>query len=222
MLYIVPTPIGNLEDITLRALRLMKESTIVICEDPRVATKLFDLLEIDRTDHRFVPILKNHQFNQTIEKVLEEELDQDVLLMSDAGMPIISDPGREVVIRARGFGHDVVALPGADSVTAAAAVSGLVSKEFRFVGFPPIKKGRAAWWKDISDDTQPVILFESVHRMPRALEDMQEHLDQGRQVCICKDLTKMYENVWIGSVSDLKSYEFTPKGEYVIVVGRKF
>jgi 16S rRNA (cytidine1402-2'-O)-methyltransferase len=220
MLYVVPTPIGNLEDVTLRSLRVLKETEIIVCEDPRQSTKLFDLLKIPRNSHRFIPITKNHQLNPTIKLVLQENQTADIALVSDAGMPMVSDPGFEVLSLARSAGHQITALPGADSLTTAVAASGLVSKEFRFVGFPPIKKGRNKWWQEISQDKNPIVIFESVHRLPKTLEDIQQVFAPDRPICICKDLSKMHENIWIGNTSDLPNYQFTGKGEYVIVIGR--
>jgi 16S rRNA (cytidine1402-2'-O)-methyltransferase len=221
MLYIVPTPIGNLGDITLRSLDLLKTAEVVLCEDPRQFNKLLNLLEITHRP-KLVPLTKHHTFNlygvsQALSQALEKA-EMKVLLVSDAGMPGLSDPGFEVVRLAQNLQLPYTVLPGANAILPAVVGSGLIGKEFIFLGFLPIKKGRQAVWKKIATAEYPVVLYESVHRMEKFLVEVQEFLTADRLICIVKDVSKMYEQYWMGPVSELPSYQFKGKGEYVIVI----
>lgn len=239
MLYFVPTPIGNLGDITLRALEVLKKANVVLCEDGRVTSQLFRLLKIENKP-RFVNLIKAHIFNE--KEVLEvfenlektgfdncdysfqqgdENLENEfvVAVVTDAGTPGISDPGFEVIKLAQQNGVAYTTLPGATAVTPAVVNSGLVGKEFLFLGFLPIKKGRQKLWQKIVESEYPVILYESNHRIGRFIKEAGEYLDQDRKVCFCREISKKFEQIWVGSVAELVDLKIKEKGEFVVVVG---
>jgi 16S rRNA (cytidine1402-2'-O)-methyltransferase len=243
VLYVVPTPIGNLEDITLRALRLLKEAEIVLCEDSRETRKLMNLLGIENKP-KFVDLTRNHNFNWAgVEKVFEE-LEKDkylkikaseknkprdtnpeskeikVLLVSDSGTPGISDPGREVIEIAIQKDIEFTVLPGATAVIPAVVASGLVKKEFEFLGFLPIKKGRQTAWKQIQTKQVPIVIYESSHRIQKFLEELVVYLAPERRVSVCNDFSKLYEAAWRFQVCDVKTQKIPEKGEFVIVIDR--
>lgn len=220
MLLIVPTPIGNLADITLRSLEALKSAHLVLCEDTRVAKKLFSLLNI-QSSAEFLNLSHAHQFSKTkISQKLQqvEENQQLAVLVTDAGMPIISDPGWEVVTLANELNLPYSVLPGPDALTTAAVASGLVSKEFTFLGFPPIKKGRLTWWKALAQSNYPVILYESVHRLNKTLTEIQKFLPETWDVFVGRELTKQYESYWRAKAGQAASYQGPFKGEFVIVI----
>lgn len=229
MLYIVPVPIGNLEDITLRAKRILSEVEIILAEDGRETHKLMQLLGIENKP-KFVALTRNHELNlKGLREVLskltsknQSDLSQTkVALVSDAGTPGISDPGGEVIRMAQELGVEYTVLPGATALIPAVVASGFVAKEFEFIGFLPLKKGRQKEWSRIVSSEIPVAFYESVHRLQKCFQEMQEYLQPERKVCVCKDISKMYERIWVGTVADLSTLEIVEKGEFVIVVQGK-
>lgn len=245
MLYIVPTPIGNLEDITLRSLRLFSSCQTIITEDSRHTRKLFELLKIDNKP-KFIDITRNHNLNwhginqeldnlalNQLEIQTQTALDSSLeggdigklknenitLLVTDAGTPGISDPGFEILQMALEKGLKFEVLPGANGIIPAVVCSGIVSKEFLFLGFLPIKKGRQTAWQKISASEYPVVVYESVHRIEKFITESKEYLEPARKITICKDLSKLFENVWRGSIADLENYKPTLKGEFIVVIG---
>lgn len=223
MLFVVPTPIGNLGDVTLRSLEIFKTANIILTEDGRVTSKLLTLLEITNKP-RYINLIKNHSFNFTpINKVLQElktNPEQIVALVTDAGTPGLSDPGFEVINMARELEIAYTVLPGANALIPAIVASNLVSKDFRFYGFLPLKKGRETAWKEIANSDVPVVLYESVHRMEKFIQESQKNLEPTRKISILKDLSKMYEDYWVGTVEELTNYQFKDKGEFVVVIGK--
>jgi 16S rRNA (cytidine1402-2'-O)-methyltransferase len=223
MLYFVPTPIGNLGDITLRATQLLTTAKIIITEDSRQTRKLLDLLNIENKP-QFVDIVRNHNLNRDgIQKTLaflQVNPEAEVLLMTDAGTPGISDPGREVIHMSQAMGVKYTILPGANAVIPAVVASGLVSKEFLFIGFLPIKKGRQQTWQEIIRSQYPCVIYESVHRIQKLINEITENLELERKVCICKDISKLYEKIWFGSVQELRKFELVEKGEFVLVIDK--
>jgi 16S rRNA (cytidine1402-2'-O)-methyltransferase len=239
MLYIVPTPIGNLDDITVRGLKVLKKAKIILCEDPRVTVKLLELLKIENKP-KLVQLERNHNFNQKeISKILEEhkslepsennnffikntlkiEEDENVIaLVSDAGTPGISDPAFEVLKIAQENGVNYTTLPGATAMVPAIVNSNLITKEFIFLGFLPIKKGRMTEWKRIAASETPVVIYESCHRIHKFLEESQTYLNPKTKICINQEISKSHENIWIGTVDQIKSYEVVEKGEFVVVI----
>ncbi len=221
MLYIVPTPIGNLEDITLRALKLFEEAEVILTENSKNTALLLTHLKI-KNRPKFINILKNRKFNTLeVDQVLEQsklEPDQKILLVSDAGTPGISDPAIQIVRLAQQKQVAISTLPGATALIPAVVNSGLVTKEFLFLGFLPTKKGRQKLWKEIQNSPYPVILYESVHRTEKLILEMQTYLSSSRKVAFSREISKVFEQNWLGTVADLAHIQITLKGEFVWVI----
>lgn len=219
-LYIVPTPIGNLEDITLRALRILKEVDLVLCEDTSVTQRLFKEYGIEtKTSVFYAQIgIKN------IERVLEQlKGGAKIALVSDAGTPTISDPGVLLVDRVRNELPEVkvIALPGASALITALSSSGISSATFTFYGFLPHKKGRETLFKTISESNYTSVFYESVHRIGKTLESLCEYMPE-RRVVIARELSKLHEEVIRGTSQEIKAYFESNKdhirGEFVVIV----
>ncbi|HEY4493676.1 MAG TPA: 16S rRNA (cytidine(1402)-2'-O)-methyltransferase [Candidatus Paceibacterota bacterium] len=210
-LYIVGTPIGNLEDISLRALRILSEVDAIFCEDTRVTAKLLKHYKLDK------PLKQFHKHSQT-PNILNYN---SVAYVTDAGMPGISDPGARLVQVAREQGMEVVAVPGPSALTSLISISGIEIKEFTFLGFLPHKKGRETLIKEIAKSGRPVIVYESPHRIIKFLEKLAEFASD-KKVIIGRELTKKFEEVLQGSPSELaailKSNPIKQKGEFVVLV----
>jgi len=194
----------------------MKTVSHVICEDPRVAHKLYTLLEIEMKPS-FVSIIKNHQLNDKVFRLLDST-QEDILVVTDAGTPGLSDPGREIIQYLQENGYEYSVLPGANALVPAVVASGLVPKEFLFKGFLPIKKGRKAQLTSISESKVPVVLYESVHRIEKLLVELQGYLNPESAIFIHREISKQYETMWSGTISDLSNIELKKKGEFVVVV----
>lgn len=223
-LYIVPTPIGNLEDITLRAIRILKEVDLVLCEDTSVTQRLFKEYEITTKTSVFYAQtgIKN------IEKIMELLSDgKSIALVSDAGTPTISDPGVLLVDKVRNELEDVkvVALPGASALITALSASGITSSNFTFYGFLPHKKGRETLFKTITESEMTSVFYESVHRIEKTLESLANILEENRLVVIGRELTKMHEEVVRGNAKFVKEYfeknSDKIRGEFVVIVNGK-
>jgi 16S rRNA (cytidine1402-2'-O)-methyltransferase len=223
-LYIVPTPIGNLEDMTLRAIRILKEVDCVLCEDTSVTQRLFKEYEISTPTTVFYANtgIKN------IEKILAGlEERKSYALVSDAGTPTISDPGVLLVQKIYETLPDVkvVALPGASALTTALSLSGVSSSSFIFYGFLPHKKGRETTFKKIESSDTTSVFYESVHRIEKALASLSGLLTDGRKVVVLRELTKMHEEVTKGTAVEVEQYFKDHKdhirGEFVVVVEGK-
>lgn len=218
--YVVATPIGNLEDITLRALRILRdEASIIACEDTRQTKKLLDHFDIHK------PLVSYHEHNEASRtKELLERLGrgESVALVSDAGTPLISDPGYRVVEAAVKAGFPVVPIPGASAVLTALSVSGLPTDTFRFVGFVPPKSGaRRRWLEGLKNETATVVAYESPHRIIEMLADMHQILG-ARPLVLARELTKIHEEFLRGTPADvLRSLEAraSVKGEITLVIG---
>ena len=221
-LYIVATPIGNLEDITLRAIRVLKEVDLILCEDTRVTKNLLTKYEIDK------PTMSYHAQSKLskVEKIFELlEEGKNLALVSDAGTPTISDPGCMLVAQVRAkFGEQVKieALPGASAVLAALSVSGFPSSEFVFLGFLPHKKGRETLFKEIALSKRTIVFYESPHRMEKTLASLAEHLEPERKVLVAREITKMFEENVHGTLAEVVVYFLAHldhiRGEFVVVV----
>ena len=216
-LILVPTPVGNLQDITLRAVSVLKEADVILAEDTRVSGKLLKHLEIDKK------LTAHHKFNEhkTVNGVVDKiAMGLTVALISDAGTPAISDPGFLLVRSCVEKGITVECLPGATALIPALAVSGLPTEKFVFEGFLPQKKGRQTRLKILAEEPRTIILYESPHRLVKALNQFAEFWGSERQACVCRELSKMYEEVKRGTVTELAAYytAHPPKGEIVIVV----
>jgi 16S rRNA (cytidine1402-2'-O)-methyltransferase len=218
-LSIVATPIGNLEDITLRALRTLKECDVIYAEDTRVISKLLARYEISKPLQRLDAATEAEKAKEIIGR-LEEG--QRIVFVSDAGTPGVSDPGARLVARVREFAHEatIEAIPGASALTALLSIAGLESDSFLFLGFLPHKKGRQTAIKKIAASEHPVVLYESPHRILKLLKELETFVPQCR-VTIGRELTKMHEEVLVGSPAELaKTLEEKDavRGEFVVIV----
>lgn len=216
-LYIVPTPIGNLEDITLRALRILKEVDVIYAEDTRTSGNLLRHYEIDKK------LFAYHQFNEhkTVELIVEHIASGiNAALISDAGTPGISDPGFLLVRECISRGIDVECLPGATAFVPALVNSGFPTDRFWFEGFLPHKKGRQTRLKILKEIEQTIVLYESPFRLVKLLEELASLMGNERQACVSRELTKMYEENRRGSLTELIEHykKQSPKGEIVVIV----
>ena len=216
-LYIVPTPIGNLEDITLRAINVLKSVDFILAEDTRTSSHLMRHLGIEK------PMHSHHKFNEhaTVGRVVESiAAGKDVALVSDAGTPGISDPGFLLVRRCVEEGIEVVTLPGPTALIPALVQSGFPCDRFCFEGFLPQKKGRMKRLEELSSETRTIIFYESPYRVVKCLEQIAETFGTERRVAVVREITKKFEETVRGSVAEaiahFKAHE--PKGEFVIVV----
>ncbi|PKB68687.1 MAG: 16S rRNA (cytidine(1402)-2'-O)-methyltransferase [SAR202 cluster bacterium Io17-Chloro-G4] len=213
-LFIIGTPIGNLEDLSPRAARLLGQVVLVAAEDTRVTRRLLNHLGIR------VPTLSYHQHNwrTRLPQVIKSLADGDVALVCDAGMPVVSDPGSELVSQAASAGFSVEVVPGPSALTAALSVSGFSGDAFTFLGFlPPRRKDRRQRLKAVAQLPMTLVLFEAPHRLKALLQDVLEELGD-RQVALCRELTKLYEEVFRGNVSQALEHSQAPRGEYVVVI----
>lgn len=219
MLYLVPTPIGNLEDITLRALRILKEAAVIACEDTRTTGVLLQHYGIE------TPRMSYHDHNerQRAPQLIERMQSGDsVALVSDAGSPGISDPGFFLVRAAVEAGLRVEALPGPTAFVPALVMSGLPTDRFVFEGFVPQKKGRQTRLRQLAEEERTVVLYESPHRLVRLLGELISILGADRPAAVARELTKLHEEVARGTLEELKAdFEARPRvrGEVVLVVG---
>ena len=213
-LYLVATPIGNLEDITVRALRILREAPLVAAEDTRSARRLLD--HFDARGARLTSY-NDHNKRAKLPVLLHALDDGDVALVSDAGMPGISDPGHDLVVAAIDAGHAVVPVPGASAVLAAVAASGLPSRRFRYLGFLPRQPGprRAALRDAAAGDT--LVIFESPHRLRQTLDDARAALGD-RRIAVCRELTKLHEEICRGTISGALAHFAQPRGECTLVI----
>lgn len=223
VLSVVATPIGNLEDMTLRALRVLKEADYILCEDTRVTGKLLKHYDIATPLKRY----DAHASDALHERVIDDlRSGKRIALVSDAGTPGVSDPGVMLVgrVRAAGGGEAaarIEAIPGPSAVTAAFSIAGIAGNQFAFLGFVPQKKGRETFFKSLADYDTPVIFFESTHRIMKTLEAL-TNLPPDRQVSVARELTKLHEELVQGTpAAVLQHFEDDPvkqKGEFVVIV----
>ncbi|MCU0360402.1 MAG: 16S rRNA (cytidine(1402)-2'-O)-methyltransferase [Bacteroidia bacterium] len=216
-LYIVPTPIGNLEDITLRAIKVLQEADLILAEDTRNSSFLLKHLGISK------PLKSYHQHNE--HKILQEILEllnqgKNIALISDAGTPGISDPGFLLIREALQNNITVCTLPGPTALIPALVNSGLPCNEFSFYGFLPQKKGRQTKLKQLALEEKTFVLYESPFRLVKLLEELKTHLGTNRTACVCRELSKLFEENKRGSLEELIIHfkEKTVKGEIVVVV----
>jgi 16S rRNA (cytidine1402-2'-O)-methyltransferase len=216
-LYLVPTPIGNLEDMTFRAIRILKEADIILAEDTRTSAPMLKHFGIDKKAY------SHHQHNEhkaTSEIIKFLEQGKNVALISDAGTPAISDPGFFLVRETLKNGLEVNCLPGATAFVPALVNSGLPSDQFVFEGFLPVKKGRQTRLKLLANEERTMIFYESPHRLLKTLEEFALFLGEDRQASVSRELTKIYEETVRGSLLEIKSHfeNNILKGEIVICV----
>ena len=219
-LILVPTPIGNLEDITLRAINVLKEADIILAEDTRTSKKLLSHFNIQKQLHSY------HQANE--HKVVQKLVDQissgqSTALITDAGTPGISDPGFLIVRECINAGIEVECLPGATAFVPALVVSGFPTDKFVFEGFLPHKKGRQTRLKLLADESRTIILYESPHRLLKCLNQLAEFFGETRRISVSREISKMFEETVRGTVSEVTAHFTTHpiKGEFVIVIEGK-
>ena len=218
MLYVVPTPVGNLEDITLRALKVLREADLILAEDTRTSGLLLKHFDIKR------PMQSYHKFNehQQVQRIVERLLaGEQVAVVSDAGTPGISDPGFLVVREAVRAGVDVTCLPGATAFVPALVASGLPCDKFCFEGFLTQKKGRQTRLAQLSEEPRTMVFYESPHRVVKALQQFVEVFGPERPAAVCRELSKIHEECVRGTLTELLAHftENEPRGEFVIIVG---
>ena len=217
ILYIVPTPVGNMEDMTLRAIRILKEADVVLAEDTRTSGIL--LKHFDIKNH----LLSHHKFNEhaTSAAVVERLLaGQNVALISDAGTPGISDPGFFLVREAAKAGVEVLTLPGPTAFVPALVSSGLPCDRFCFEGFLPQKKGRQTRIEALRDEQRTMVFYESPYRVLKTLQQFAEVFGPERQVSVCREISKVHEESVRGTLAEVIAHfaEHAPRGEFVIVL----
>ena len=219
-LYLVPTPVGNLEDITLRALRILKEVSFILAEDTRKSGNLLRHYGIN------TPMVSHHKFNEhkTVEKIISRiKAGEEAALITDAGTPAISDPGFLIVNKCVEAGVDVECLPGATAFVPALVVSGLPNERFCFEGFLPQKKGRQKRLQSLAEETRTMIFYESPYRLVKTLHQLAEVLGEDRKASVSREISKLHEETQRGTLTELEQYfsAKTVKGEIVIVVEGK-
>lgn len=217
-LSIVATPIGNLQDITLRALEALRSCDMIVCEDTRVTSKLL-------AGHKIAKPLRSlheHTSSAGVEKIVAEiRTGRQIVYVSDAGTPGVNDPGGKLVEAAYAAGLKIEPLPGPSALSAAISVCGFPMDEFTYLGFVPHKKGRQTFFTDVSERKSPSIFFESTHRIEKALESLVTTLHAKRQVFIGRELTKLHETLYRGTAKDVQQAiaSSSIKGELVVIVG---
>jgi 16S rRNA (cytidine1402-2'-O)-methyltransferase len=285
MIYIIPTPIGNLDDITVRGIKVLSKAKIILCEDGKVTSKLLMLLGLQNKP-KYINLVRNNQFNEsgiklalseiygkeisekrsaapvpkvetcklplvkglaakadwgfksdaynngvalatttvknnqiTIQNPTDINTDQNIIaIVTDAGTPGISDPAFEIIQLLQQLNLDYTVLPGATACIPAIVTSNLVSKEFTFLGFLPLKKGRQTLWSEIKTSKYPVVIYESCHRIAKLIEEIQTNLKPEARVSISQEISKKHENTWIGNVNQIQEYPVKDKGEFVIII----
>ncbi len=219
-LYIVPTPIGNLDDITLRAIKVLKSVDFILAEDTRTSGNLLKHLEISKKMYSYNMNNEHKNYRHITQKLM---MGETAALVSDAGTPAISDPGFLLVRECIKNGVEVETLPGATAFVPALVNSGLPADRFCFEGFLPHKKGRQKRLKELSEESRTLIFYESPHRLLKALEQFIEYFGADRQVSVSRELTKVYEENIRGSLKEVLEYfsEKNIRGEIVIVLAGK-
>lgn len=220
-LYIVATPIGNLDDISQRAIQTLESVSYIACEDTRTSSVLLNKLGIDAQTFAF----HAHNEHQKVEHLLNIlDARQNVAIISDAGMPGISDPGFLAVRAAHQSGHSVSVIPGPDAATTALVASGLPCDKYVFEGFLPQKKGRQKQLKQLVDEERSIVLYESPHRLMKLLEELRKYMGDQRMMAVCRELTKKFEEVIRGSIKsvyDTFQLRDDIKGEIVVIIAPK-
>jgi len=226
---VIATPIGNLEDITLRALKVLSSCDLILCEDTRMTKRLLDRHNISKATKSYHMHSKISRVDEIIDLLKEGK---NLALVSDAGTPGISDPGAELVSRIRkecsneimNGSIKIEAIPGPSAVTSALSIAGVPCADFTFLGFLPHKKGRETLFSEIAKSERTMVFYESPHRIMKTLESLVEHLTMMQKVTVCRELTKIFEEIVVGSPKEVKNYfEIHPdkvRGEFVVIVSK--
>lgn len=227
ILHIIATPIGNLEDLSFRALRILKEVDLILCEDTRVTQKLLAHYQIK------TPTLSYHQHSKLAKvDLIAEKLKQGkkLALVTDAGTPGIADPGGKLIsqiVEVLGESVKITPIPGPSALTAALSIAGVKADRFLFLGFPPHKKGRQKFLREILESEYTAVVYESKHRIVKFLEELKKISNSKNQIpkiIVCRELTKLYETIYRGSLDDtiekIKDDKDAQKGEFVAVIGK--
>ncbi len=213
-LFLVATPIGNLEDVTLRALNVLRAVSLVAAEDTRTARNLLSHYDI----HARLLSYNEHNMRERTPRLLRTLETGDVALVSEAGMPGVSDPGYELTVAALAAGHEVSPIPGASASVSAVAASGLPSRQFTFVGFLPRRSvERRRLFESLASERRTFVAFESPRRLRRALEDIRAALGE-RRIAVCRELTKLHEEIFRGTLSEAIEHFAEPRGEFTLVI----
>ena len=219
MLYLIPTPVGNMEDMTFRAIRLLKEADVVLCEDTRTSGILLKHFQIEGKR-----LMAHHKFNEhgTAKAIVERlKSGETICLITDAGTPGISDPGFLLVREAVEAGIEVQTLPGATAFVPALVSSGLPCDRFCFEGFLPQKKGRQTRLEELSHETRTMIIYESPRRIVKTLEQLAVAFGEDRKMSACREISKVHEESVRGTIAEVLAHfkEKEPKGEFVLIIG---
>jgi 16S rRNA (cytidine1402-2'-O)-methyltransferase len=215
-LYVVATPIGNLEDVTLRALRILREVSLVAAEDTRRTAKLLQHYSIST---RTTSLHEHNEHEKTPGLVDRLRAGESIAIVSDAGTPVISDPGQGLVAAALAAGIRVESIPGPSAVMAAIAASGLPASEFVFLGFPPIRsKDRKMWLQAVRDERRLVVFFEAPHRINRTILDLGDAIGSERVIGVGRELTKAHEELVVQPINDWLARGAQPRGEFTVLV----
>lgn len=219
VLYVVATPIGNIKDITLRALEILKKVDLILAEDTRTTAKLLHHYGIKNS------LMSYHQHSgeKKIRKIIDLlKRGKQLAFVSEAGTPAISDPGAKLVKRVREAGFKVSPIPGPSALTAALSVAGLKEHHFLFLGFPPIKKRRKHFFEKIKKTSYPVVFFESRYRILKTLEEL-EKINKSATVVVCRELTKLFETIYWGEIKSVREEieKEKVKGEFVVIYAKK-
>lgn len=215
-LFVVATPIGNLEDVTLRALRILQEVNLIAAEDTRTTKRLLLRHGIK------TPLVSYNEHNREkqIPRLINQMKKADVALVSDAGTPGIRDPGRELVTAAVKHGITVVPIPGPSVITTALSASGLHADEFLFIGYLPREgKKRRRLLSDLAGEPRTIVAFEAPHRIRASLRDLGAIFGEGKQIIVCRELTKIYEEIYRGTVDEATTHFAEPRGEFTLLIG---
>jgi len=219
-LYIIATPIGNLGDVTLRAIETLKNVDFILSEDTRVGKKLLDSLNIKKE------MISYHQHSdpkKTKEIINLLKAGKNLGLITDAGTPGISDPGNILIseILKNNSEVEIISIPGASAVISALSISGLPTDKFIFMGFPPHKNKRKKYFQEVENAKYTVIFYESCHRITKTLNEMADVIDKTKQIVICRELTKKFETIYRGTIEEILKQDIKEKGEFVIVIANK-
>lgn len=215
MLYSVATPIGNREDITLRALRILREVDFILCEDTRVTSKLLAMHEIKNT----LVSYHHHSSEKKIAEIVERlQNGESAAIVTDAGTPGISDPGNILIQKALEQEVEVSPIPGPSAVATALSIAGVPTDKFVFLGFVPHKKGRKTLFENIAQQKETVVLYESPHRITKTLTQLSEYIAE-KEIIVCRELTKKFETIYRGTIESILS-TLKEKGEFVVIIPR--